>query len=79
MVSWALIQLGLSYRHVTFGMRNRIERWFGHLKARTKRFHNNFPNGSSLEGVKAYLTVHIALDNYLTTTIGEVTCVNHKP
>lgn len=65
---WALIQLGLPYRHVTFGMRNRIERWFGHLKARTKRFCNNFPHGSSLESIRVYLSAHIALYNYLTAT-----------
>jgi len=44
--SWypsALKRLGLRWRHVTFGLRNRVERWFGTLKARTKRFCNSFP------------------------------------
>ncbi|MEM2961080.1 MAG: hypothetical protein QXU67_05685, partial [Candidatus Bathyarchaeia archaeon] len=28
----ALRSLGLKWRHMTFGMRNRVERWFGILK-----------------------------------------------
>jgi len=52
---WALAQLGIRFRHVTFGARNRIERWFGLLKARTKRFYNNFPHNSSLESVRGFL------------------------
>ena len=55
---WPLVQLGLPYRHVTFGMRNRIERWFGKLKARTKRFPNNFPYGSTLEHTGLPLSPH---------------------
>lgn len=38
---WALNRLGLRWEHVTFGMRNRIERWFRTLKRRTKVFYNN--------------------------------------
>jgi len=45
--------------HVTFGMRNRIERWLGTLKARTKRFYNNFPNNSTIKSVKTYIETFI--------------------
>jgi len=31
----------------TFGERNRIERWFRTMKARIRRFFNNFPAGKS--------------------------------
>jgi hypothetical protein len=37
----ALVRLGFKWRRVIFGMYNHIERWFGTLKARTKRFYNN--------------------------------------
>ncbi|MEM2178628.1 MAG: DDE-type integrase/transposase/recombinase [Candidatus Methanomethylicia archaeon] len=32
---WALNKLGLEYEHKTFGIRNRIERFFKYLKERT--------------------------------------------
>jgi len=50
---------------MTFGLRNRIEQWFSQLKARTKRFYNNFPHGSSLRSVQTYLAIHTAAYNLL--------------
>ncbi|MEM2913674.1 MAG: DDE-type integrase/transposase/recombinase [Candidatus Bathyarchaeia archaeon] len=64
----ALRSLGLKWKHVTFGMCNRIERWFGILKARTKRFSNNFPNNSTLKSAKTFLEAFIALYNTLLKT-----------
>ena len=64
----ALRSLGLRWRHVTFGMRNRIERWFGVLKARTKRFYSNFPNNSTIWGVRAFFETFIAWYNTLLKT-----------
>ena len=61
----ALRSLGLKWRHVTFGMRNRIERWFGVLKARTKRFYNNFPNNSTIQSIKTFMETFIAWYNTL--------------
>jgi len=61
----ALISLGLKWRHVTFGMRNRMERWFGILKARTKRFSNNFSNNSTLKSAKTFLEAFITIYNTL--------------
>jgi len=62
----ALRSLGLRWRHQTFGLRNRIERWFGNLKARTKRFYNNFPHNSTIKSIKAFLETYIAWYNTLT-------------
>jgi len=62
---WAFIELGLRFRHMTFGLRNRIEQWFSQMKARTKRFYNNFPNGSSLKSVQTYIAIHTATYNLL--------------
>jgi len=39
----AIQALGLQWEHRTFGMRNRIERWFRTMKARTRRFFSTFP------------------------------------
>jgi len=64
----ALVSLGLRWKHMTFGMRNRIERWFGILKARTKRFSNNFSNNSTLKSAKAFLEAFITLYNTLIKT-----------
>ena len=38
----AFNSLELHYLHVTFGLRNSVERWFRLVKERTKRFWNNF-------------------------------------
>jgi len=64
----ALCSLGLRWRHVTFGMRNRIERWFGNLKARTKRFYNNFPNNSTIQSIETFLETYITWYNTLLKT-----------
>jgi len=38
---WALDRLGLKYQYQRFCVRNIVERFFGYLKKRTKRFYNN--------------------------------------
>jgi len=63
----ALRSLGLKWMHATFGLRNRIERWFGLLKARTKRFYNNFPHKSTIQSIKTFLATYIAWYNTLLT------------
>jgi len=35
---WALERLGLRYRYQRFGLRNTVERFFGYLEQRTRRF-----------------------------------------
>ena len=64
----ALQDAGLRWRHVTFGQRNRIERWFGVLKHRTKRFYNSFPHHSTMRSVQTYLETYAAWYNLLTKT-----------
>jgi len=63
----ALRSLELKWRHATFGLRNRIERWFGFLKARTKRFYNNFPHKSTTQSIKTFLETYTARYNTLST------------
>jgi transposase-like protein len=43
---WALDRLGLKYYYQRFGLRNAVERFFGYLKQRTRRFYNNINSWS---------------------------------
>jgi transposase-like protein len=38
---WALERLGLKYVYQRFGIWNAVERFFGYIKQRTRRFCNN--------------------------------------
>jgi putative transposase len=62
---WALERLGLKYRYQRLGLRNAVERFFGHLKQRTRRFYNNTWKTQSIED---YATA-IAIIRNLTTAI----------
>ena len=64
----ALRSLGLSWTHVTRGLRNRIERWFRTLKERTRRFYNNFPSRKrGIKSVKFFLETFTYWYNNLRT------------
>jgi len=60
----AFVQLGLRFRHMTFGLRGRIEQWFSQMKERTKRFYNS-PYGSNLKIVRTYFAIHTTTHNLL--------------
>jgi putative transposase len=62
---WALERLGLKYQYQTFGIRNAVERFFGYLKQRTRRSHNNI-NTWSINSIEDYAT---AIIRNLTTAI----------
>jgi transposase-like protein len=61
---WALERLGLKYQHQRFGLRNSVERFFGYLKQRTRRFHNNI---SSME-YQNYAVATAIIRNLTTLT-----------
>jgi putative transposase len=48
---WAFERLGLEYRHERFGMRNRVERFFRHLKERTVVFHHKLSARDHVQGI----------------------------
>jgi len=58
---------GLRYRYQRLGLRNAVERFFGHLKQRTRRFYNNI-NTWSIKSIEDYATA-IAIIRNLTTAI----------
>jgi putative transposase len=62
---WALERLGLKYQYQTFGLRNAVERFFGHLKQRTRRFYNNI-NTWSIKSIEDYATAIAIIRNILT-------------
>ncbi|MCL7404274.1 MAG: DDE-type integrase/transposase/recombinase [Thaumarchaeota archaeon] len=62
---WALERLGLRYRYLRFGLRNRVERFFGYLKQRTKRFYNNI-NTWRIESIEDYAAAIAIIRNILT-------------
>lgn len=50
----AFKSMGVRFQHMTHGLRNSIERWFGLVKARTMRFHNSFPHRSSFDSAMSW-------------------------
>jgi transposase-like protein len=64
---WALERLGLKYQYQTFGIRNAVERFFGYIKQRTRRFYNNI-NSWKTQSIEDYATA-IAIIINLTTAI----------
>jgi transposase-like protein len=64
---WALERFGLKYRYQRFGIRNAVERFFGYLKQRTRRFYNNI-NSWKTQSMEDYATA-IAIIRNLTTAI----------
>jgi transposase-like protein len=65
--SWALERLGLKYMYQTFGVRNCVKRFFGYIKQRTRRLHNNI-NSWKTQSIEDYATA-IAIIRNLTTAI----------
>jgi transposase-like protein len=52
MCRWAFERLGLEYGHERFGMRNRVERLFRHLKKRTVVLHHKLSARNHIQGIK---------------------------
>jgi len=68
---WSLERLGLKYIHQRFGIRNNVERFFGYIKQRTRRFYNNI-NSWSIKSIEDYATAIIRNLTTLTKTQGGV-------
>jgi transposase-like protein len=62
---WALERLGLRYRYQRFGLRNTVERFFGYIKQRTKRFYNNI-NTWKTQSIEDYAAAIAIIRNILT-------------
>jgi len=64
---WALERLGLKYRYQRLGLRNAVERFFGYLKQRTRRFYNNI-NTWSIKSIEDYAAATAMIRNLTTLT-----------
>jgi transposase-like protein len=64
---WALERLGLKYRYQRFGLRNAVERFFGYIKQRTRRFYNNI-NTWKTQSIEDYATAIAIIRNLTTLT-----------
>jgi transposase-like protein len=64
---WALERLGLKYQYQRFGLRNAVERFFGYLKQRTRRFYNNI-NTWSTKSIEDYAAATAIIRNLTTLT-----------
>ena len=63
---WALERYGLEWRHVTFGERNPIERFFRTFKERTGRFYNNInARVRKMASLTAFLNLFMLWYNHL--------------
>ena len=63
---WALERYGLKWLHITFGLRNSIERLFRTFKERTRRFYNNIPSKEgSLKNVNLFIQLFMLWYNHL--------------
>jgi len=58
---YALQRLGLDWEHVTFGLRNPIEQWFGILKHRINLFYRRWPHNTSLQDAQSWIEAFVSL------------------
>jgi putative transposase len=57
----ALTRLGVEWEHITFGLRNPVEQWFGILKHRINLFYNRWPHNASLHDAQSWIEAFVAL------------------
>jgi putative transposase len=57
----ALTRLGVEWEHVTFGLRNPVEQWFGILKHRINLFYNRWPYNASIDTAQSWIEAFISL------------------
>jgi transposase-like protein len=48
----ALKRLGVELEHITFGLRNPVEQWFGIFKYRIKMFYRNWPYNATVDSTQ---------------------------
>jgi len=60
---WPLELLDCEAERETWGNRSLIEAWFGLFKYRTRRFWHRFPDGSTADSTRSWLTAFATLHN----------------
>jgi len=63
----------------SFGERNRIERWFRTMKARTRRFFNNFPaREKPIFKIKLFIKLFTLCYNFIRPNTKKTTSNTHN-
>ena len=57
----ALERLQADWEHITFGLRNPIEQWFGILKHRIQLFYNRWPYNASMDTAQEWMNAFVSL------------------
>jgi transposase-like protein len=57
----ALTRLHADWEHVTFGLRNPIEQWFGILKHRIQLFYKRWPHNASIDTAQEWINSFASL------------------
>ena len=57
----ALERLQADWEHITFGLRNPIEQWFGILKHRIQLFYNRWPYNASIDTAQEWMNAFVSL------------------
>ncbi len=74
----ALKRLGVDWGHVTFGLRNPIEQWFGILKHRINLFYNRWLHNASVESAQAWINAFVSMSLEICPKINLSECQNGK-
>jgi len=59
---WALDRIGLKYQYQRFGVRNIVERFFGYLKQKTRRFYSI--NSWKIQSIEDYVKTIAIIRTY---------------
>ena len=57
----ALERLNVEWEHITFGLRNPIEQWFGILKHRINLFYNRWPHNATIKTAQRWLNCFVSM------------------
>jgi putative transposase len=57
----ALERLNANWEHLTFGLRNPIEQWFGILKHRIQLFYNRWPHNATIDTAQNWINSFVSL------------------
>jgi len=60
----ALQRLGIEWEHVTFGLRNPVEQWFGIFKHRIKRFYRNWPYNATVDSTQQWIDCFVSMYHF---------------
>jgi len=60
----ALERLKVEWEHVTFGLRNPVEQWFGIFKHRIKRFYRNWPHNATVDSTQQWIDCFVSMYHF---------------